>query len=674
MGNWRTDLKMAVLGLVFVTVLPGWASVAWAKEKSMPAPDWAVEAAKTPTPVVAVATNAPAVILFDEYKITVDEQNRAVELRRFAVRLLKPQGREYGHCYAFYDTDEKLKNFHTWTIAADGKQFQAKDEDYSDQGLAEATVLQFDARVRVVNPPGADPGAVVACETEVLLQPYMHEENWAIQYDVPVVHEAMELSLPAGGHYAESWRGYPAVKPAETGANQLRWEITNMPGLDLARFRSTPPWSALAARMSVKWGDLAVKGTDNQWLALGTWESGLQTHRFDPTPEITAKAQELTAGAPDLYTKLERITDYVQKNIRYFIVEKGIGGMQAHWAADIYRNKYGDCKDKTTLLISMLQAVGVQAHYFHVNSERGVIDPKEPSLIGNHMITAIELPAGENDPRLLARVKTAGLDKTGGKTLLIFDPTDEWTPVGLLDGDLQGAYGVLADGANSQILQMPVLPAEAEGVTRQGSFTLADNGELTGEVRERRTGDDAQRERMFIKRSDAKEVHEQLERRLSADLPGLAFKDYQFASVTDLEKPLDLTVKLTAENYAHTAGPLLLLRPRVLGSHTHSVPDVMEGKTRLYPIVLGHPGTWKDSFDIALPAGYAVDDTPEPVSVDVQFASYKSAVTAKGNMLHYESEYVVRDVEISPAKAAEFRRLEQAIVMSEKGSAVLKKQ
>jgi hypothetical protein len=148
------------------------------------------------------------------------------------------------------------------------------------------------------------------------LQPYMHEENWAIQYDVPVVHEAMELSLPAGGHYAESWRGYPAVKPTETGANQLRWEITNMPGLDLARFRSTPPWSALAARMSVKWGDLAVKGTDNQWLALGTWESGLQTHRFDPTPEITAKAQELTAGAPDLYTKLERITDYVQKNIR----------------------------------------------------------------------------------------------------------------------------------------------------------------------------------------------------------------------------------------------------------------------------------------------------------------------------------------------------------------------
>ncbi len=106
-----------------------------------------------------------------------------------------------------------------------------------------------------------------------------------------------------------------------------------------------------------------------------------------PTPEIAAKAQELAAGAPDLYTKLSRITAYIQKNIRYFIIVKGIGGWQAHYAADIYRNRYGDCKDKTTLLISMLQAIGIRAYYLHVNSERGVINPDAPSLIGNHMIT-----------------------------------------------------------------------------------------------------------------------------------------------------------------------------------------------------------------------------------------------------------------------------------------------
>jgi hypothetical protein len=100
----------------------------------------------------------------------------------------------------------------------------------------------------------------------------------------------------------------------------------------------------------------------------------------------------------------------------------------------------------------------------------------------------------------------------------------------------------------------------------------------------------------------------------------------------------------------------------------------MEDKPRLYPIEIGHPGRWRDSFDITLPPGYTVDETPDPMDVDVDFASYHSSVTAKGNMLHYEREYVVRQVEIPASKAADFRRLESAILADERGTAVLKKQ
>jgi hypothetical protein len=100
----------------------------------------------------------------------------------------------------------------------------------------------------------------------------------------------------------------------------------------------------------------------------------------------------------------------------------------------------------------------------------------------------------------------------------------------------------------------------------------------------------------------------------------------------------------------------------------------MEGKPRSYPIELGNTGRWRDSFDITLPAGYVVDETPDPVDVVVDFASYHSTVSAKANLLHYEREYVVRQVEIPAAKADAFRRLESAILMDEKGTAVLKKE
>ncbi len=99
-----------------------------------------------------------------------------------------------------------------------------------------------------------------------------------------------------------------------------------------------------------------------------------------------------------------------------------------------------------------------------------------------------------------------------------------------------------------------------------------------------------------------------------------------------------------------------------------------DDKPRIYPIDLDATGRWHDTFDIAIPPGYVVDETPDPVSLDLDFASYHSSVSAKGNLLHYEREYVVRQVEIPPARAADFRRFESAILADEKNAAVLKKQ
>ena len=99
----------------------------------------------------------------------------------------------------------------------------------------------------------------------------------------------------------------------------------------------------------------------------------------------------------------------------------------------------------------------------------------------------------------------------------------------------------------------------------------------------------------------------------------------------------------------------------------------MEGKTRIYPIEIGHPGRWHDSFDITLPAGYVVDETPDPVNVDLDFASYHASVTAKGDCCTTSATTWCAQVEIPAARAADFRKLE-AILFDEKGTAVLKKQ
>ncbi len=635
-------------------------------KKMLPAPAWAVAVAKTPTP--AAAKKARAVLLSDQYRITVDRNNHAVERERWAVRILEPEGRGAARCSVEYSKDAKLVYFRSWTITPDGRQFQAMDSDFEDVGAAGGRDMQFTDRFRVLHPPGADPGAVVACESERHLEPYLSSEDWDIQLAIPVVDESLELALPPGDHFAVSWSRHPAVKPVELPRGRLRWEIRNVPRLDLDNIHAVPAWDALAARMSVKWGDSAVNGVANQWRQIGQWLDQLEAHRADPTPEIAAKAQALVAGAPDFYTKLGRITSYIQNNLRYFIVVKGIGGYQAHFAGDIFRNGYGDCKDKTTLLIAMLKAVGVPAHYLLVDSQRGVIDPKAPSLYGDHMITAIDLPAGENDPRLMARVKTAG-----GTELLIFDPTDEETPVGLIRGELQGAYGDLADGLQSQVIRMPVLAPDSARLDRKGSFSLGAGGTLTGDVSYTFTGGDAAIQRGSLKEQDAKDVEQSWEQSLGEVLPGLSLDGFKFYTTPGLDTPVKLALRLSVPGYGRQAGPLLIVRPCVLGSDVLDVPGVMDGEARKYPIELNHPGIWRDTYNIKLPPGYAVDETPVPVKVDLPFASYRSSVTATGGVLHFERKYVVKQVDVPASQAAEFRKLEDVIVADERAMALLKK-
>lgn len=656
--HFRTAHVLAVALFVCASV-PGFAGIFG---KSQAVPQWALDAYKTPTP--DYAKDASAVILFDEYVETIDSSGRAVEREREAIRVLKLQGR-HNTCEVSSDVDEKIIYFRAWTIAADEKQYMAQDTDFVEEGETGIPTMLATRKHRVVHPPAEDVGATIICESEEVLAAFQQEKVWSIQNGVPVVFQALEIDLPAGRAHTQAWHNFQPVPPVEVAPNHWRWELKDTPALTLRDIPSRPEWGAIAGRMSVQWGAAAVAGTDNEWRAIGQWVTTLEANLPDPSPEITAQTQSLIAGGPDFYTKLSRITEYIQKNIRYFVVERGIGGWQAHLADDIFRNKYGDCKDKTTLLISMLQVAGIHAYYVPVDDRRGIVDPKDPSLYGNHMITAIEIPSNLQDPRLQAVVNAKD-----GKRYLIFDPTNERTPVGNLPSYLQGGYGTLAAGAASQIIALPVLSPDANGTERKGAFVLALDGSLTGSVDTSHSGPEGAELRTMLKYTDEKERQDSLETAISQDLPGVVLNSFQFVQPAALDKPLELHYKFSAVQYAHHAGLLLLVRPRVVGSHLLPFND----KPRTVAIDLTATGRWHDTFDITLPPGYVVDETPDPVDVDVDFASYHSTVTSKDNLLHYEREYMVRQVEIPPDQAASFRKLESAILTDEKGTAVLKKQ
>jgi hypothetical protein len=628
-------------------------------------PDWVKAAAQQELPHYPEATKA--VVLLEETTYTVAPNGQAVEHVRKVVKILRPQGRAEAMPAVWYDKDSKVLSMHVWAIGADGHEYVVKDNEISDVGIpGEGGELYTDERARVMlDPPGRDPGGVVAFEYELRTRPYLAETTWIFQSDLPRVKQSFTLVLPDGFTHTTTWAHHATDPGIDLEHQKWRWDMDHVSGIDLDSVPMSPATLALAGRMTVHYaGATLAAPQEGTWKGIGEWYDGLSRDRLVATPEIAAKAAELTQGKTDFYDKTEAIAVFMQQHIRYFDIEMGVGGYQPHAAADTFRGKYGDCKDKATLLSAMLSTVGVHSALLMVHTERGVIDPEAPSLMGNHMIGAIEIPKGYESPKLRS-VVTAQT----GKRYLIFDPTWNLTPFGQLEHELQGSYGVLMEGKDSQVIQLPVLSPELNTVRRSASFQLTSDGELKGNVTDMRFGDIAERRRMSLSHEDAKDQQKFMDNSVRRDLTSATVSDIKVENVDSLNKDLTTTYALDAAHFATASGPLLMVRPRVLGSFALHV----DHKKRLLPIDLNETMRGSDEYDIALPAGYAVDELPDPVKLDVGFASYESSTELRGQTLHYTRTFTLRQVTLPPEKYSELQRLAGAIDADEQGVALLKR-
>jgi hypothetical protein len=632
---------------------------------SNPVPDWVKAAAQQETPHYSETTKA--VVLLDETTYTVGPDGRATEHVRRVIKILRPQGRNEAIPVVWYDKDQKVLSMHVWAIGADGHEFTVKDSEIGDIGMpGEGGELYSDTRARVMmDPPGRDPGGVIAYEYEFRDRPYIAETTWFFQSDIPHVKESFTLVLPENFTHTTTWAHHEADKGIDLEHQRWRWEMEKTPAIDLEHVPMSPAHHALSGRMTVHYaGPGLPQPQEGTWQGIGQWYDGLAHDRLIPTPEIAAKAAELTAGKTDFYDKTEAIGEFVQQKIRYFVIEMGIGGYQPHSAADIFKGRYGDCKDKATLLSAMLSTVGVHSALLMVDSERGVIDPDAPSIMGNHMIAAIEIPKGYESAKLRS-VVTA---KTGTR-YLIFDPTWEKTPFGQLEHNLQGSYGVLMEAKDSQVIELPILDPGLNTVRRAASFQLQADGSLKGNVTERRFGDLSVNRRYVFTHDDAKEQARYMDRAAAHDFTSVTLSDVKVENAEALNKDLTTTYGLDATHFGTVVGSLLMVRPRVLGTYSLSV----DHKRRELPIDLNETMRGTDEFDIALPEGYVVDELPDPVKLDVGFATYESSTELRGKSLHYSRTYTLKQVTLPADKYLVLQHLAGVIEADEQSKAVLKR-
>lgn len=647
-----------VLAVAALLALP-----AYAKDQ---VPDWVRAAAAQPAPQVPAKSDA--VTLLEEMEYTVATDGTLSEHYRKVVRILRPQGRKYGEMYAHYNSIAKLRYLHLWSIGADGHEYAVKDNELNEVGTGAGFELYSDGRARGGRAPGMEVGAVAAMEYEQQVRPYENDIIWIPGEDIPVVRERMTLNLPPGYTYRATWKGKPKVDAVDAEHGRTLWEIRDQASLISPEpVPLSPNQISQAPRLDIFYQGPNAAGQygamSGDWQSIGEWYERLAKDRNKPDAAITAKAQELASGKTGFRERTEAIANFVQGQIRYVAIEIGVGGHQPHTAAEIFRARYGDCKDKATLLSAMLDAVGIHSTWVMVDTNRGMMSSAAPSLAGNHMIAAIQLPP-DYKPEGMYSIVTAN----SGKRFLIFDPTWEKTPFGHLERELQGSDALLVDGAQSQSIHLPVLQPQQNSVERKAAFTLATDGTLTGTVEEQESGDIARDLRYLVAEHTGKERQESLDHETAKDLQSFALSNVEVSHAEDLSQPVQLHYGLTAAHFAQSVGPLLAVHPRVLGHEAFYV----DNKPRVLPINLHTTQSVHDDYTIALPDGYEVDEVPAPVDLDVGFAAYHSRTSVEQHGLHYQRTYTVRDITLPAARYPDVQTLARTIAADEQSSAVLK--
>jgi tetratricopeptide (TPR) repeat protein/transglutaminase-like putative cysteine protease len=376
--------------------------------------------------------------------------------------------------------------------------------------------------------------------------------------------------------------------------------------------------------------------TFRSWDEVGQWFRGLASPRAAPTPEIQAKAAELTRGARSDTEKIDAIYNFVSTKFRYIGVSFGIGRYQPHAAADVLANDYGDCKDKHTLLTALLAAVGVKAEPALISSTEQ-IDPDVPSPRQfDHVITAIPQDKG----------------------FLFLDTTAEVGPVGYLVASLRDKKTLVIPNEGSALLvRTPADPPFKSFFTFEADGALDGEGTLTARMKMTFRGDDELGYRLALRQAGQaqwKEVMQQVSSNLGF---GGTVSDVTATAPEATDTPFHIEYDYSRKDYSDWGERKI--GPPFPPIFLPTVADDTEETSG--PIELGSPRESVYRATIKMPANTSVF-MPVPVDLDVGFAEYHASYSLSNGALQVERRLILKEREVAVGRIDTYRNFQKSVL------------
>ncbi len=544
--------------------------------------------------------------------------------------------------FGYNSANEKLEVVYMRVLKQNGAStINATDANFQDvpSQVEREAPSYTDFRERHVTVPALRPGDILEYEVKTtVFTPLIAGHFWfeySFRKELITLSEELELNLPAARKFKLKTKPAFIPKIREEGGRKIHTWASNYlkreSDEDLKKRRRREARQDYVPDIQLT--------TFQSWEELGAWFAALQRTQMEPSPQLTAKVQELTKDLKTDDEKMRAIYDFVAQDYRYVSLSFGVGRYQPHAAQEVFANKYGDCKDKHTLFSTMMKIAGLKVQPVLISASPRKLDPDMPSPSQfDHVISAI------GDEAQLTWV----------------DTTTEVAPFSLLSFNIRKkkALFVSLSGA-SHVIETPADPPfqSLQVISVEGA--IGDLGKLKGSVKSEYRGDQELGMRILFRQvpeNKWKDVAEYIS--YNAGIGGEA-SDVKVENLTDTTKPFKLSFNVSRPNFLDWANkstelrlplPAMMLAPAggaasdddddadakdasasKDSSDSGLSPEELK-KVEEKPIELGSPYELRVDLKLQLPATHK-SRTPVPLAIRRDYGEYRSTYKVEGQQL-----------------------------------------
>ncbi len=566
--------------------------------------------------------HADVVVRNYELEIDIESPTKVYVKEHRVVTIMNEKGNIYANQSAFYSELESLESVEGEIYDKDGNVVKkVRRGDFATRAAYAGTMTYSDEMQRYYIVDYRQYPYTVEYTVKTRQKHTFHMPEWTPQKEArwAVERASLEISAPVDLNIRFDENKVASVKQEVDKRNNWHWEVSNISAFAEEPHTYQPemllPWVKCAANTFECQG---YSGNMETWKGMGSFIYDLNKDRDTLPDEARQKVKELTANVADRNEKIAVLYKYMQQTTRYVSIQYGIGGWQTIEAADVFKNKYGDCKALSNYMKALLKEAGIPSCAVIIYGTQGVkrsLTKDFPHCEGNHEILCV--PSAKD---------TVWLECTS---------TDD--RINYLNGFTDDRTALMITPAGGVLVHTPTYDTNANYACRHAQITCTNENVLKISMNNRYSGLQAGKINRMIKHAQPRDIQEY--ENAEFNIPSYSADKYSFYPIPD-DRYMAVAeqVDITANSMCNKRGNRYFINMNVAPLKVDITHQIAERKNAFQ---VSNSIAMRDTFILIMPPNTTVESLPEVVTTSNKFGRYHCSVEKNGAQLVMIREYVI---------------------------------